>query len=52
MKLKIHFASETRFCVPNQKPVRKRIQLWPSLEWLAIRKLAMAEPAKPCRRGG
>lgn len=50
MKLKIHFGKATRWVVPNRKIIQGQIPGSP-LNWVELRKLALAERTKPCRRG-
>ncbi|MEY4917030.1 MAG: hypothetical protein RL616_943 [Verrucomicrobiota bacterium] len=50
MKLKIHFGKAKPFVVANRKIIRGQIPGLP-LNWLEIRKLALTERIKSCRRG-
>lgn len=50
MKLKINFSEASRYVVPSQKIIQGQILFRP-MNWRDIRKLAMAERPKPCRRG-
>ena len=50
MKLIIHFEKVTRLVVANRKIIRGQIPGLP-LNWLEIRKLALTERIKSCRRG-
>ena len=50
MKLKIHFGKATRFVVSNRKIIKGRVSDLP-LNWLELRKLALAERIKSCWRG-
>jgi hypothetical protein len=49
MKLKIKFAEEIRFDVPNRQIIRSWTQLLPGTQD-SYRSLAMAEIQKPCKR--
>ena len=48
MKLKIQFAEETYFDVPNQQIIRTWVQLLPGSR-VSLRALAMAEKSKPVK---
>jgi hypothetical protein len=50
MKIKIQFGKAARFVVPNKKIMRAQIPC-PPLNWLDLRKLALAERTRSCRHG-